>query len=260
MLSRAVLLLALSGGGVLAQQDEAAPPQDVTAEPPGIAQAAPGTGETANTAAALPRCGALPEAAAGMTDCVLDQAGTNLAFTYVGTVDAARLTLSQSAPEGGERRISDPIRVTGVTQAPRLTDLDGDGSPELFLPVGRVGEETLFELWLPDADFFFVRRDEVIAASPGAIVARDALLVLTSPDPENPDRRVETAMFLDPQGLTELYRLEIDAGAQTCTLLAPTGGATLNAALIEADCADREGFAPPPGPTPQGTDPSPKEI
>ena len=260
MLTRAALMFFVMPGGLLApdvgprldlaQDDGGAAMQ---AEDPDGATAAGTDGDAAGPQAlpqadptrALPRCDALPAEASGLVDCTLDDAGTILGFDYEGTTEDARLTLTQSAPEGGERLISDPIRVTGVTLAPTLTDLDGDGSFELFLPVSRVGDETLFEVWMLDETYFFSRTDEIIAPAPESIAPRDGLLFLTVPDPEDPARSTETAMFLDPGGFTQLYSLAIDTGAETCTLIRAEGNATVNDAAIEADCADRLGFPPP---------------
>ncbi len=247
MLIRSALVLALSGGGVLAQQDG---PDAAPADP------AP---------AALPKCTAT--VAEGPVDCALDGEGTALSFVYGAAPGATLLVVTQSAPEGGARQISDPIRVDATAFGPQFADKNEDGTVELYLPVNTVGNETLFELWLPDADYFFVRRDEVIAPSVDALVARDGLIVTVTPDADAPEQRIETASILGPYGLTEVYRLRIDTAARTCTL-ADTG-ARLNTEVIETDCAQRMGF-PPPGasvlpaspffPAPPSPDISPKAI
>jgi len=212
MLRSVALMIAISGGAVSAQDE------------------------------GLPGCDTLASGVAGRQDCTLDNGLLFLTFRFERSGFAHDLTVTQSTAEGGDRETSAPITVWDVTEAPAFRDLDDDGTAELFIPAGGGGGEVVFRLWTLDARNFYAESGRLVAPSLDALERRGDLIVATVPG-ETPETATEKAWLFDAGTLIEVYRLRLDSGAQTCTLVETERGvAALNDPLLIADCEARMGW------------------
>lgn len=185
----------------------------------------------------VPDCADLPLESAGMADCALLADPMLLAFLYEPVSDGAILRITQATAEGGSRITSGEIAVKGIDQAPSLYDLDGDGVSELFVPISTAGSETAYDLWRQGADGTFVLLQTVTSHEPQAFAAVGDLILHHSLPQDGVT--IESAYIFDPDGLTRIYAVQMDATAGTCAMV--EGTSVWNEAIILADCEARLG-------------------
>lgn len=193
---------------------------------PGVAQEGP-----------VPDCADLPADAAGMADCALIVDPLLLAFLYEPVPDGAILRITQATAEGGARETSGDIPVKGVDQPPGLLDIDDDGVAELFIPISRSEDGTVFQLWRLAEPGFFAQLDTVTAQTLQSFELRGDLIFRVEPGPDGVTN--ETAFVFDDAGLAQIYAVTMDRAAGTCAMLGETS--IWNEAIILADCEARLG-------------------
>jgi|GEM_PF-6710748 len=192
-------------------------------------------------ASAAPQCDQLEEGDAGGVDCGLDAGPNSLFFDYDLTDGAGSLVLTQFTPEGGERRVSDPIGIDGVwALAPGLRDINLDGADDLFIPVSESMVNNTFMVWQLDADGFYQPSGFIDGYGIDAFENRGELIIAT--ERLNAATYVESARLLDRDGFIHLYDMRIDYAARECTLVDPNGvmAAGLNDEALIAECMQRD--------------------
>ncbi|MBM1222172.1 hypothetical protein JQU17_17175 [Ponticoccus sp. SC2-23] len=202
--------------------------------------AAPATAQEAH-AEGDPWCDLIDPGEAGGVDCALEAAAINLFFDYDLTDGIGELVLTQSTPEGGERRVSDPIEIDGVwALAPGLRDINLDGSEDLFIPISESMVNNTFMVWQLDADGFYEPSGFIGGFSIDGFENRGELIVST--ERLNAATYVESARLLDQDGFIHLYDMMVDYAARECTIVDPNGimAAGLNEQALIAECMDRE--------------------
>lgn len=192
-------------------------------------------------AAGDPSCTLIEPGLAGGVDCALEGPGINLFFDYDLTDGIGQLRLTQMTPEGGERRVSDPIEIDGVRAlAPGFRDINLDGTEDLFIPTSESMVNNTFFVWQMDADGFYEPSGFIDGFSIEAFENRGELIIGT--ERLNAATYLETAQLLDPDGFIHLYDMRVDYAAQDCTIIDPNGimAAGLNEKALIAECMERD--------------------
>lgn len=205
-----------------------------------IALTSPGSTQEAH-AEGDPWCDLLEQGDAGGVDCALEAQAINLFFDYDLSDGIGALVLTQSTPEGGTRRVSDPIEIDGVwALAPGLRDINQDGSDDLFIPVSESMVNNTFMVWQLDADGFYEPSGFINGFSIDGFENRGELIVAV----ERLDAAtyIESARLLDQDGFIHLYDMIVDYAAQDCRIVDPNGimAAGLNEQALIAECMDRD--------------------
>lgn len=198
-----------------------------------------------------PPCDSLDAVAAGRVDCELQPNENVLLFDF-GAPDAdgtARLTVIQTAPEGGTRRISDPVAVGDVRLAPGLRDINSNGVPELLIPIVAGMVTTTFAVWVQDADGFYTPVGAI--AGPGIDAFDVDGPVVTAALRDNAATWIETAQMVRHDRIVPVYRMAVDYAERTCALIDDSGmvAAALDPDDVLTRCAARDWEAAP-GPDP----------
>lgn len=188
-----------------------------------------------------PWCDMLEQGHAGGVDCALDAPPNVLFFDYELEDGIGLLIVTQSSPEGGDRRVSDSIEIDGVwALAPGLRDINLDGSDDLFVPVSESMVNTSFLVWQVGADGFYEPSDFINGLSIDGFENRGELIVAI--ERLNAATYIESARLLDQDGFIHIYDMMVDHAAQECTVVDPNGimAAGLNEGALIAECMERD--------------------
>ena len=205
-----------------------------------IAMGSPGGAQEAD-AESDPWCDLLAEGEAGGVDCGLEAQAINLFFDYDLADGIGTVILTQSTPEGGARRVSDPIEIDGVWAfAPGLRDINLDGSEDLFFPISESMVNNTFMVWQLDADGFFEPSGFISGYSIEGFENRGELIIAT--ERMNAATYIESARLLDQDGFIHLYDMIVDYASQECRIVDPNGimAAGLNEQALIAECMERD--------------------
>lgn len=205
-----------------------------------IGPAGPGYTEEAH-AEGDPWCDLIEQGEAGGVDCGLEAQAINLFFDYDLSEGIGQIVVTQSTPEGGERRVSDPIEIDGVWAiAPGLRDINLDGADDLFIPISESMVNNTFMVWQLDPDGFYEPSGFISGFGIDAFENRGELIITT--ERMNAATYVESARLLDQDGFIHLYDMIVDYAARQCTIVDPNGimAAGLNEQALIAECMARE--------------------